>query len=182
MKKTNKLIAGLVLGAVLATGVSAYGIVQPTFKKGSTFGIQAKSVSFDDKLQVDESPVYGLYYGFNWDLGNPGAWGVKFNFELDFGNMKDSKGEDFTYSDYYATVAPTYTFEAGKGNIRVYAGGKFGFVGFENDTDPAYGAIAGIEYNYKALNLGVSYMSGTMSTNAGDFDISEIAGYIGYNF
>ncbi len=182
MKKTSKLKTGLVLIALLATGANAYVVVQPKFKKGSIFGIQAKSVSFDDKLQVDESPVYGIYYGFNWDFGDPGAWGVKINFELDFGNMKDSEGANFTYSDYYATVAPTYTFAAGNGNVKVYAGGKFGFVGFENDSDPAYGAIAGVEYNYNALNVGISYMNGTITTNTGDFDISEVTGYIGYNF
>lgn len=182
MKKINKLLAGLVLGGVIATGANAYGIIHPTFKKGATFGVQVKSVNFDDKLQIDESPAYGLYYGFNWDLGKPYAWGVKINFELDFANMKTSDGDSFTYSDYYATIAPTYTFALPKGNIRVYAGGKFGFVGLENDSDPAYGAVGGVEYNYKALNVGVSYMTGTLTTNAGDFDISEVTGYIGYNF
>jgi hypothetical protein len=182
MKKTNKLTAGLVLGAILATGASAYGIVQPKFKKGATFGIQAKSVSFDDKLGLKDTTVYGVFYDINKDTGEPLAWGIKLGFELDYANMDDSEGNAFTYYDYYLKLAPTYAVSAGDGNVKFYAGGKFGYNGFEESTGYTYGYMAGVEYNYKALNAGVDYFSGTTDIEGIDFQINEIKTYIGYNF
>ena len=40
----------------------------------------------------------------------------------------------------------------------------------------------GVECDYKALNIGANYFSGTTVISGFDFDISEIGGYIGYNF
>ncbi|WP_457560822.1 hypothetical protein [Caminibacter sp.] len=177
MKK--KILSSVLAAGIFANVANAYFL--PTFKKGTTFGIQAKSVNFD-KLNVKEKTAYGLYYGVVWDLGKPAAWGIKLNFEVDYAKMKDSDDKDFTYTDYYAILAPSYTFVFDSSNLRVYAGGKFGFVDMENTSNPSYGVVGGVEFNYKRLNLGVEYMSGTMTMKSGDYKISEATGYLGFNF
>ena len=182
MKKTNKLMAGMVLGALLAVSASGMNIVLPKKIRGTSFGIQAKSVSFESKLAVKDTTVYGLYMHLNKDLGAPLAWGYKLGFEIDYANMDTDNGKSFNYTDYYALFAPTYTIGTGGGNIRFYAGGKFGYNGFENSTGYTYGYIAGAEYNYKMLNVGVDYFSGTTDIEGFDFDISEAGLYLGLNF
>ena len=182
MKKINKLVVGVVLGSVMISGASATPIIHPTFKKNTTFGVQVKSVSFDKKLELDDSNVYGLYYGFNWDFGKKDAWGLKLNFEIDAGSMKDSDNNSFTYTDYYVIAAPSYTFGFNNSNVRLYGGAKFGYSGFESTEGYNYGYVLGVDYNYKALNIGVNYFSGTTDIQGFDFDISEVGGYIGYNF
>jgi hypothetical protein len=182
MKKMNKLLAGVVLGSVVSSSAFASSLIYPTFRKSSTFGVQVKSVSFDKKLGLDDSAVYGLYYGMNWDFGERAAWGMKLSFELDGASMKDSDGKSFIYMDYYALMAPSYTFVFGKSNLSIYGGAKFGYNKFENTNGYAYGYVVGVEYDYKALNIGANYFSGTTVISGFDFDISEIGGYIGYNF
>jgi hypothetical protein len=182
MKKIGKFITGVVLGSIIATGASAAPLFIPKKTRGATIGIQTKSVSFDNKLGLKDNTVYGLFYDINFDFGQPLAWGMKIGFSVDYAKMTDSAGEDFNYYDYYAVVAPSYAIGAGAGNIKLYAGAKFGYNGFENSTGYAYGGVAGVEYNYKALNLGVNYFTGTTDIEGFDFDISEIKGYVGYNF
>jgi hypothetical protein len=182
MNVTKKLTAVAILSSVLVSGASAYAVFVPRKVKGATIGLQTKFVDFDSKLKLDDKNVYGIYYDINFDPGEPLAWGVKIGFSLDYASMKDDDGKSFGYYDYYAKIAPTYSFGVQGGNIRVYAGAKFGYNGFESTTGYTYGAIGGVEFNYKAINAGINYFKGTTDINGLDFDISEAGVYVGYNF
>ena len=126
----KKLLSVAMISAVLGTSAFAGGITY-LGQKEKTLSVKVKHVDISDS-GLDSGVVYGLNYMIHKDLGEPGAWGMRYGFEFNYGKMDFSdKSGDTTYTEFSWQIAPTYTFNCG---ARAYVGGKVGYVGFSDDV------------------------------------------------
>ncbi len=183
----KKLLSIAIIGAVMGTSAFAGGITY-LGQKENTLSLQVKHVDISDS-GLDSSTVYGLSYAINKDLGEPGAWGMRYGIEFNYGKMDFSnKSGDTTYTEFSWQIAPTYTFNCG---ARAYAGGKIGYVGFSdditsnNDSKNGYilAGIAGVEYPVKKhIVVGAEVEVGSTYVDTESYSTTTFGGYIGYKF
>jgi len=138
---------------------------------------------------LDSGVVYGLSYVIHKDLGQEGAWGMRYGFEFNYEKMDFSdKLGDTTYTEFSWQIAPTYTFNCG---ARAYLGGKIGYVGFSDEltssSDSKNGyvlaGIAGAEYPVaKHIVVGGEVEIGSTYIDTESYSTTTFGGYVGYKF
>ena len=134
---------------------------------------------------------YGIEYAFNRELGEPGAWGMKFSFEWDYAKLDEENGDGTKdYTEFSVILAPSYTFS---NKLRVYAGMKAGYIDLSsdatsNDTSDSTGGniiagLAGVEYPVmNHLMIGLSAENGNVYLDTDSYTITNYNGYLGYKF
>ena len=134
---------------------------------------------------------YGIEYAFNKELGEPGAWGMKFSFEGDYAKLDEENGDGTKdYTEFSVILAPSYTFS---NKLRVYAGIKTGYIDLSDDatsndtSDSTSGGIiagvAGVEYPaMNHLMIGLSAENGNIYLDTNSYTITKYNGYLGYKF
>ncbi len=183
----RKLLSVAMISAVLGTSAFAGGITY-LGQKEKTLSVQVKHVDISDS-GLDSGIVYGLSYVIHKDLGEPGAWGMRYGFEFNYGKMDFSdKSGDTTYTEFSWQIAPTYTFNCG---ARAYVGGKVGYVGFSDsitsssDSKNGYvlAGIAGAEYPVtKHIVVGAEAEVGSTYIDTESYSTTTFGGYVGYKF
>ena len=183
----KKLLSVTLLSAVLGTSAFAGGITY-LGQKENTLSIQVKHVDISDS-GLDAGVVYGLSYTIHKDIGQEGAWGMRYGFEFNYGKMDFSdKSGDTTYTEFSWQIAPTYTFNCG---ARAYLGGKVGYVGFSDnltsnsDSKNGYvlAGIAGAEYPVaKHIVVGAEAEVGSTYIDTESYSTTTFGGYVGYRF
>ncbi len=183
----KKLLSVALLSAIIGTNAFAGGGITYLGQKEKTLSLQVKHVDIKDS-GLDSGTVYGLSYMMNKDVGQAGAWGMKFGFEFNYGKMdfSDSSG-DTTYTEFSWVIAPTYTFNCG---ARAYAGGKVGYVGFSDSISSSSGTngyvLAGvIGAEYPVMNhlvAGAEAEFGNTYIDSKSYSTTIFGGYVGYKF
>ena len=183
----KKLLSVAMISAVLGTSAFA-GKITYLGQKETTLSVQMKYIDIKDS-GLDSGIVYGLSYVMHKDLGQEGAWGMRYGFEFNYGKMDFSdKSGDTTYTEFSWIITPTYTFNFGG---RVYFGGKVGYLGFSDyitsNSDSKNGdvlaGIVGAEYLVaKYIVVGVKVEIGSTYIDVDSYSTTIFDGYIGYKF
>ena len=183
----RKLLSVAMISAVLGTSAFAGGITY-LGQKENILSVQVKHVDISDS-GLDSGVVYGLSYTIHKDIGQEGAWGMRYGFEFNYGKMDFSnKSGDTTYTEFSWQIAPTYTFNCG---ARAYLGGKIGYVGFSDEltssSDSKNGyvlaGIAGAEYPVaKHIVVGAEAEVGSTYIDTESYSTTTFGGYVGYKF
>ncbi len=102
----KKILSVAVISAVLGTSAFAGSIVY-LGQKEKTIQLQVKNIDISDS-GLDSELIYGLGYTIHKDIGDAGAWGMEYGFEINYGklNYENSSG-DTTYTKASFMVAPT---------------------------------------------------------------------------
>jgi len=182
----RKLLSVTLVGIVLSTSAFARGITY-LGQKEKTLSLQVKHIDIKDS-GLDAGVVYGLNYMMHKDIGQAGAWGMKFGFEFNYGKLdfSDSTG-DTTYTEFSWVIAPTYTFNCG---ARAYAGGKVGYVGFSDSVAGSGGTngyvlagVVGVEYPVmKHMVVSAEAEFGNTYIESKSYSTTTFGGYVGYKF
>ena len=182
----KKLLSVALLSVILGTNTFAGGITY-LGQKENTLSVQVKHVDISDS-GLDASMVYGLSYTMHKDIGQEGAWGMRYGFEFNYGKIDFSdKSGDITYTEFSWQIAPTYTFNCG---ARIYVGGKAGYVGFSDSITSNTGTdgyilagIAGAEYPVtKHIVVGAEAEIGSTYIDTESYSTTTFGGYVGYKF
>lgn len=182
----KKVLSIAMVSAVLGTSAFAGGITY-LGQKENTLSVQVKHIDISDS-GLDAGVVYGLSYTMHKDIGQEGAWGMRYGFEFNYGKMdfSDNSG-DTTYTEFSWQIAPTYTFNCG---ARAYLGGKIGYVGFSEDVAGSNGkngyvlaGVVGAEYPVaKHVVVGAEAEVGSTYIDTESYSTTTFGGYVGYKF
>ena len=182
----KKLLSIALIGAALGTSAFAGGFSN-SWKQEKILSVQVKHVDISDS-GLNSGTVYGLSYVIHKELGEPGAWGMRYGFEFDYGKLdnKNSSGNT-TYTEFSWEIAPSYTFNCG---VRAYAGGKIGYAGFSDSVTSSNGTngyvlagIAGVEYSVKKhFVVGAEAEVGSTYIDTESYSTTTFGGYVGYKF
>ena len=105
----KKILSVAMISVVLGTSAFAGGVIY-LGQKENILSVQVKHVDISDS-GLDASMVYGLSYTMHKDIGQEGAWGIRYGFEFNYGKMDFSdKSGNTTYTEFSLQMAPTYTF------------------------------------------------------------------------
>ena len=97
-KKHEKIIINCIGSAL---GTSAFvGEFSNSWKQEKILSVQVKHIDISDS-GLNSDVVYDLSYVIHKDLGEPGAWGIRYGFEFDYGKpgLKNSSG-NITYTEF----------------------------------------------------------------------------------
>jgi len=182
----KKLLIVGILGTVLGTSAFAGGITY-LGQKENTLSVQVKHIDISDS-GLDAGVIYGLRYTMHKDIGQEGAWGMRYGFEFNYGKLDYSdKSGDTTYTEFSWLIGPSYTFSCG---ARVYVGGKVGYVGFSDNIGSNSGTngyvlagIVGAEYPVaKHVVVGAEAEAGSTYIDTESYSTTTFGGYVGYKF
>jgi hypothetical protein len=183
----RKLLSVALINVVLGINAFASGNITYLGQKEKTLSLQVKHIDIKDS-GLDSGVIYGLSYMINKDVGQVGAWGMRYGFEFNYGKLdfSDSSG-DTTYTEFSWTIAPSYTFNCG---ARAYAGGKVGYVGFSNSVVGSGGTngyvlagVVGAEYPVmKHMVVGAEVEAGNTYIESQSYSTTTFGGYVGYKF
>jgi hypothetical protein len=121
------------------------------------------------------------------DIGEQGAWGMRFGFELSYGELDLSDGSgNLTYTEASWLIGPAYTFE---NHLRFYGTIKVGYTGFSNgvfgDGQNGYvvAGVFGADYPImKHFTLGAEAEYGKTFVNAEKYTTTSFGGYLAYRY
>jgi len=182
----KKVVSIAMISAVLGTSAFAGGITY-LGQKENTLSVQVKHIDISDN-GLDAGVIYGLRYTMHKDIGQEGAWGMRYGFEFNYGKLDYSdKSGNVTYTEFSWEIGPAYTFNCG---ARAYAEAKVGYVGFSDNIAGKNGkngyviaGIAGVEYPAaKHIVVGAEVEVGSTYIDTESYSTTTFGGYVGYKF
>jgi hypothetical protein len=183
----KKLLAGILS---VALSSSLFADVDDGFYFINTndklINIGVKNLDIKD-IGLDSGLVYDLQFITDKDIGEQGAWGMRFGFELSYGELDLSDGSgNLTYTEASWLIGPAYTFE---NHLRFYGVIKVGYTGFsdgvfgDGQNGDVIAGVFGLDYPVTThFTIGAEAEYGNTYLNGESFSTTSFGGYLAYRY
>jgi hypothetical protein len=171
----------------LLLGTTLAGILVQSLHAGGIWSLESKWIDLSKVGLEKSTPVYGIDFSYEKDIGERGSFYLYGDFSFLFGKSDvKSSSKSIDYAEYSLGLGPMYKFGNG---IGIFAIPRIGFVGYSDSWGSNKGSdgyllegTAGVSFDYKRLNIKAFASFGKRWIESLSYDSDSYGLKIGWRF